>query len=93
MALQCLVHQFINIFEHLPYIQVFADLPNLQASVSPPAIIPMLTSYCPDLVFYNTATNSVALLELTWPLDSKHHLESARSHKQNKLEYQQLLAD
>jgi len=26
-------------------------------------------------------------------LDSIHHLESARSHKPNKLEYQQLLAD
>jgi len=56
----------INIFEHLPSIQVFA-VPNLQ--VSPPATIPpevMLTSYRPDLVFYNTATNSIALLELTF---------------------------
>jgi len=97
MALQCLAHQLvIDIFKHLPSIKVFADLPNLQASVSPPTTIPpevMLTSYCPDLVFYNTATKSIALLELTCPLDSMHHFESARSHKQNKLEYQQLLAD
>jgi len=96
MALQCLAHQFINIFEHLPSIQVFVDLPTLQASVSPPVTIPtevLLTSYRPDLVFYNTATNSITLLELTCPLDSVHHLESARSRKQNKLEYQQLLAD
>ena len=96
MALQCLAHQFIDIFKHLPSIQVFADLPNLQASVSPPATIPpevMLTSYRPDFVFYNNATQSIALLELTCPLDSVHLLESARSRKQNKLEYQQLLAD
>ena len=96
MALQCLAHQFIDIFKHLPSIQVFADLPNLQASVSPPATIPpevMLTYYRPDLVFFNTATKSIALLELTCPSDSIHHLESARSRKQNKLEYQELLAD
>ena len=96
LTLQCLAYQFIKFFEHLPRIQVFADLPNLQASVSPPATVPpevMLTSYRPDLVFYNTDTNSIALLELTCPLDSIHHLESARSRKQNKLEYQQLLAD
>jgi len=85
MALQCLLISL-----------VFADLPNLQASVSPPATISsevMLTSYHPDLVFYNTATKSIALLELTCPLDSIHHLKSARSREQNKLEYQQLLAD
>ena len=64
--------------------------------MSPPATIQpevMLTSYHTDLVFYNTAANSIALLELICPLDSIHHLESARSRKQNKLEYQQSLAD
>ena len=35
----------------------------------------------------------MALLELTCPLDSEHHLEVARSRKQGKLEYQQLLAE
>jgi len=43
--------------------RVFADLPNLQASVAPPATIPpevMLISYRPDLVFYNTTTKSIA---------------------------------
>jgi len=85
MALQCLVHQFIDIYKHLPSIKVFADLPNLQASVSPLATLPpevMLTSYRPDLVFHNTATKSIALLELIllWiPCTI--------------LEYQQLLAD
>ena len=96
LALQCLAYQFIDLCENLPFIQVFVDLPNLQASVSPPATIPpevMVTSYRPDLVFYNTATNSIALLELTCPLDSEHHLQSARLRKQNKVEYQQLLAE
>ena len=97
LALQCLAYQFsIDLGENLPFIQVFVDLPNLQASVSPPATIPpdvMVTSYRPDLVFYNTATNSIALLELTCPLDSEHHPQSARLCKQNKVEYQQLLAE
>ena len=87
---------FIDLCENLPFIQVFVDLPNLQASVSPPATIPpevMVTSYRPDLVFYNTATNPIALLELTCPLDSEHHPQSARLRKQNKVEYQQLLAE
>ena len=35
----------------------------------------------------------MALLELTCPLDSEHHLEAVRSCKQGKLEYQQLLAE
>ena len=68
----------------------------LASNVSPPATIPpevMVTSYRPDLVFYNTATNSIALLELTCPLDSEHHLQTARLRKQNKVEYQQLLAE
>ena len=35
----------------------------------------------------------MALLELICPLDSDHHLEAARTRKQSKLEYQQLLAE
>ena len=53
----------------------------------------MVTPYRPDLVVHNTSTNSIALLELTCPLDSEHHLESARERKQNKVEYLQLLAE
>ena len=33
------------------------------------------------------------MLELTCPLDSAHHLESARNRKQSKVEYLQLLAE
>ena len=39
------------------------------------------------------ACNLVALLELTCPLDSIHHLESARDRKQSKEEYHQLLSE
>ena len=93
--LQCLASQFINIFNHLPFIRVYADLQSLRASESPPATIPsavMVTPYRPDVVIHNTATSSIALLKLTCPLDSSHHLQSARSRKQSKVEYQQFLA-
>jgi len=53
----------------------------------------MVTAYWPDIIVHNTDTCTVALLELTCPLDSDHHLESARYHKQNKVEYQQMLAE
>jgi len=51
------------------------------------------TPFRPDIVVYNSATLSVAFLELTCPLDSDHNILSARSRKQNKSEYLQLLAD
>ena len=35
----------------------------------------------------------MGILELTCPLDSEHHLESARDWKQNKTEYVQILAE
>ena len=77
-------------------IHVYADLPGLRASEGPQATIPsnlLITSYRPDIVVYNSETSSVALLELTCPLDSEHHIEAARSRKQNKTEYLQLLAE
>ena len=40
-------------------------------------------TYCHSLHHYN----SVALLELTFPLDFTHHLESAGDQKQRKEEY------
>ena len=43
----------------------------------------LITSYRPDIVVYNSEASSVALLELTCPLDSEHHIEAARSRKQN----------
>ena len=74
----------------------FADLPNLQASQSPLVTIPpavMVARYRLEHAIHNTVTNSITLLELTCPLYSEHHLQSARSHKQKKVEYQPLLAE
>ena len=36
---------------------------------------------------------TVALLELTCPLDSEHHLQATRSRKQGKVKYLQLLTE
>ena len=57
----------------------------------PPSLL--ITAYRPDIVIYNQINNSVALLELTCPLDSVHHLEPARERKQGKTEYQQILSE
>ena len=77
-------------------LSVYADLPEMRASDSPQTTIPpslLITPYRPDIVIYNQMNNSVALLELTCPLDSVHHLESARERKQKKTEYQQILSE
>ena len=44
-------------------------------------------------VVYNSEASTVALLELTCPLDSEHHIQEARSRKQNNTEYLQLLSE
>ena len=83
-------------FVDLPFVQIYADLPNLRASESPLATIPtavMVTPYRPDIVIYNTINSSLLLVELTCPLDSNHHLSQAWSRKQSKVEYQQILAE
>ena len=50
----------------------------------------MVTPYRRDVVIHNTATSSIVQLELTCPLDSGRHLQSARLHKQCKVEHLQL---
>ena len=75
---------------------VYADLPGRRASDSPQATIPpalLITPYRPDIVIHNKESNSVALLELTCPLDSVRHLELARDRKLKKEEYQLLLSE
>ena len=77
-------------------LSVYADLHGMRASDSPQTTIPpllLITPYPPDIVIYNQINNSVALLELTCPLESVHHLESARKRKQRKTEYQQILSE
>ena len=78
------------------FVKVFADIPNFHADNSPQSTIPMsllITSYRPDIVIYNSQSSSITLLELTCPLDSIHHIQSARNRKQSKTEYLQLLAE
>ena len=93
-----LCHLYVNDFSISGFntIHVYADLPGMRASESPQGTIPpslIITSYRPDIVIYNETCNLVALLELTCPLDSIHHLESARDRKQSKEEYHQLLSE
>ena len=75
---------------------VYADLQGWWSSESPQATIPsalVSTPFRPDIVVYNSATSSVAFLELTCPLDSEHHILSARTRKQSKPVYLQLLVE
>ena len=75
---------------------VYADLPGRRASDSSQATIPpalLIMPYRPDIVIHNKESNSVALLELTFPLDSVRHLELARDRKLKKEEYQLLLSE
>ena len=53
----------------------------------------MVTPFKPDIVIHNTIASSLLLFELTCPLDSAHHLREARSRKQDKIEYHQILSE
>ena len=53
----------------------------------------MVTPYQLDVVIYHTATSLIVLVKLTCPLDLGHHLQSARSCKQCKVEYLKFLAE
>jgi len=73
-------------------LKCFADLPDFHADNTIQYTIPaslFITPYHPDIVIYNPQSSSIALLELTCPLDSSHHIQSARS----KTDYLQLLAE
>ena len=62
-----------------------ADLPDLRASEGPQATVPSYLLITPDIVLYNCETSTVALLELTFPLESEHHIQTmTRSRKQNR---------
>ena len=75
---------------------VYANLPGRRASDSPQATISpslLITSYRPDVVIHNRRSNSIAILELTCPLDSVCHLDAARDRKLGKEDYQLLLLE
>ena len=44
-------------------------------------------------MIFNSQFPSITLLELTCPLDSAEHIQTAQKRKQNKVEYLQLLAE
>jgi len=85
-----------EIFSDYPSIHIFADLQGFWAGEAPQSTIPstlLIKPYRPDIVIYNSDKPSVALLELTCPLDSEYNIQSARSKKLNKPDYHQLLAE
>ena len=95
-VLSALASMLTKDFADCPSIQVFADLHNHRACEAPQATIPtsiLITPSHPDIIVYNSQVHSVAMLELTCPLDSVHHLEPAQNRKQSKVEYLQLLAE
>ena len=95
-VLSILTAMLAKVFTNYPFVRVFADLPNHRACEAPQATIPasiLITPYHPDIFVYKSQVHRVAMLELTYPLDSVHHLESACNRKQSKVEYLQLLAE
>ena len=76
----------IKVFTDYPFVDVFGDLHNHRDCEAPHTTIPtsiLITSYHPDIVVYNLQVQCVAMLELTCPLDSVHHLQSAWNRKQS----------
>ena len=95
-VLHCLASGISTLVGQPNTIHVYADLPGMRASEAPPSTIPtslMVTPYRPDIVLYSEITHTVVLFELTCPLDSFQHLESARDRKQSKGEYLQILSE
>jgi len=89
-VLKCLATEISKLFTGSSSVLIYADLPGLRVSDCPQATIPLsllVTPYRPDLVIYNRSSNCVAMTELTCPLDSVEHLQSARERKQGKQEY------
>ena len=77
-----------------PQFKLYADLPGLRACDSPPATIPANISTStarPDLVFISI--NSVTMIELTVPPNSREALSSAKDRKANKANYISLIGD
>ena len=60
--------------------RVYADLNGFRFNQSPQETIPstvMITPYRPDLILYNSRSSLMDIIELTCPLDSQQHIESA----------------
>jgi len=63
------------------------------ASDCPQSTIPPPVLVTPDLVIYNRSNSSLAMQELTCPLDSSENLRSARERKQGKKEYLEIQSE
>jgi len=71
---------------------LFADHQDVRAvyagfyfNESPQETIPsmvLITPYCPDLILYNSCSSLMGIIEVTCPLDSQKHIESAHCRKQ-----------
>jgi len=93
-VLSCLTTELFRVLPE--QCTVYVDLPGGRASDCPQATVPpsmLITPSRPDIVIHNRGTNAVAILELTCPLESVHHLESARARKLAKEDYQLLLSE
>ena len=91
-----LVSQLTTLFSDCQIVSVYADLHGFRFNDAPPETIPsnvLVTPYRPDVVIYNRNSASMGIIELTCPLDSMQHMESACSRKLCKPEYVQLLAE
>ena len=78
----------------LPNTEIYADLPGLRASDSPPATLPLcivVTSARPDIVIIDG--DVITLLELTIPINTKEGLQNARDRKLAKENYITLIRD
>ena len=84
-VLHILVSKLTTLFADHQDVRVYADLNGFRFNESPQEIIPstvLITPYCPDLILYNSHSSLMGIIELTCPLDSRQHLESAHCQKQ-----------
>ena len=91
-VLRCLYNTLRSHF--LPDAEIYADLPGLRASDSPPATLPLrilVTSARPDIVIIDG--DVITLLELTIPINTKEGLQNARDCKLAKENYITLIGD
>jgi len=92
-VLGCLVSGLSDLLAEDTSVCIYADLPEMRASESPQGTVLVSLMVTSDIVIYNVTSNSVALIELTCPLDSTQHLEAARDCKQSKYEHLQILSE
>ena len=84
-VLHILASKLTTLFADCHDVKVHADLQGFRSNDSPPETIlssVLVTPYRPDVVIYNAHSSLMGTVELTCPLDSVQHIESACDHKQ-----------